>query len=270
MIQTARLYCLFIGFVLIFLNSCVSHQDLLAFQPSESEPMAYTEPITNSIEITIQPEDLLKIDVSTDNELINQQFSTGGQQQGGGMMMGGGQMGQGNNLELFMGYFVDKNGYVDFPKLGKVFLQGKTLEEARAIIAAGVEEYAKNAVINIRFLNFKVTVLGEVNQPGYIRLTNRRITIFDAIGLAGDFSDYANRDEVLLVREENGERQYITLSLKSRDIFKSPYFYLQQNDAIYVEPIRARVATVADPFSRVLSYGSAAISIVTLIIAFTR
>ncbi len=268
MIQSARLP----GFLLLLaslgLHSCVSHKDLLAFQPGESEPLAYTEPITNSIEITIQPEDLLRIDVSTDNELINEQFRTGGQQQQGGMM--GGQMGQGNNLELFMGYFVDKNGYVDFPKLGRVLLQEKTLEEAKAIIAAGVEEYAKNAVINIRFLNFKVTVLGEVNTPGFIRLTNRRVTIFEAIGLAGDFSDYANRDEVLLVREENGERKYINLSLKSRDIFKSPYFYLQQNDAIYVEPIRARVATVADPFSRILSYGSAAISIVTLIIAFTR
>jgi polysaccharide export outer membrane protein len=122
----------------------------------------------------------------------------------------------------------------------------------------------------MRFLNLKITILGEVNNPGTIRLSNKRVTLLEAIGMAGDLSIYANRNNVLVIREENGKRTTARLDLQTAEIFTSPYFYLQQNDVVYIEPTKARIATVADPVQRFISYGSGVLSIVTLIIALTR
>ncbi|RME94729.1 MAG: hypothetical protein D6772_14200, partial [Bacteroidetes bacterium] len=188
-----------------------------------------------------------------------------GGQQG---MMGGNQGSQ--QLELFVGYFVDREGFIDFPILGRIPVAGKTLEAVKLDLRDRLAAYLKEPVVNIRFLNFKVTVLGEVNTPGVVRLTNKRVTLLEALGMAGDLSHYANRNNILVIREEAGERTYTRLDLQSDEIFTSPYFYLQQNDVIYVEPIQARVATVADPAQRIISYGTAALSLTSLIIALTR
>jgi polysaccharide export outer membrane protein len=127
-----------------------------------------------------------------------------------------------------------------------------------------------DAVVNMRFLNFKITITGEVNRPGIIRLSNQRVTILEALGHGGDFTPYANRTNVLLIREKDGQRTYTRIDLTKADLFTSPYFYLQQNDVLYVEPIQAKVATVADPFSRAISYSSGLLAIITLIITLTR
>ena len=178
---------------------------------------------------------------------------------------------QGNNLELFTGYFVDEDGYIDFPVIGPVKVESLTISEAKSKLLGLIKPYLADAVINMRLLNFKITILGEVIQPGTVRLTNKRVTLLEAIGMAGDFSPYANRTNVLLIREQFGKREYIRFNLQSKEIFTSPYFYLQQNDVVYIEPIRARVATVSDPAQRAISYGSAALSFVTLMIAlFSR
>ena len=168
---------------------------------------------------------------------------------------------------MFNGYFVDQDGNIDFPLAGKIKLEGLTLIEAQTSILNAVKPYITDAVVNIRFLNLKVTVLGEVNRPGTIRLSNKRVTILEALGLAGDLTLYANRTNLLLMREKDGIRTYNRLDLQSKDIFTSEFFYLQQNDVIYVEPVRARIATVADPVTRIVSYVTAGLSIVTLIVA---
>lgn len=229
------------------------------------------ETILNALELKIQPEDLLRITVHSFDPLAAAPFNIENQEQGG-MNMNQMTQGQGgaNNLELFMGYFVDKDGYIDFPVLGRIEVAGLTLEQAKFNLYNLIEPYLKDGVINMRFLNFKVTVLGEVNAPGTIRLTNKRVTLLEAIGMAGDLSDYANRTNVLIMREKEGSREYARLNLQSAEIFSSPYFYLQQNDVVYVEPIKARVATVADPAQRIISYASAGLSIITLIIALRR
>lgn len=260
--------------LLVFgLSSCVSHQELINFKDA---PLDTTSPeeILNALELKIQPEDLLRITVHSYDPIAAAPFNIEGQGQGqGGMNMNQMQMqGQGgaNSLELFMGYFVDQEGFIDFPTLGRVEVAGLTLDQAKFKLYELIRPFLKDAVINIRFLNFKVTVLGEVNAPGTIRLTNKRVTLLEVLGMAGDLSPYANRTNVLVMREREGSRQYARLNLQGADIFTSPYFYLQQNDVIYVEPIQARVATVADPAQRIISYASAGLSIVTLIIALSR
>lgn len=264
---------LFLLAATLLASSCVQHRQLINFNEANL-PEDTPEQIVNAMNLTIQPEDLLRIDVHSIDPLAAAPFTPGagpdGQRQNMNMQMGG--QGQGGNymLELFQGYLVDQNGYIDFPVLGQLKVQGLTIEEAKGQIYELLQEYLKDPVVEMRFLNLKITVLGEVNLPGVQRLSNKRVTLLEAIGMAGDLSDYANRNNVLVIREEEGRRTYTRLDLQSAEIFTSPYFYMQQNDVIYVEPIQARIATVADPAQRIISYTTAGLSLISLIIALSR
>lgn len=262
-----RLFC--IALALATLSSCVSHQELMNFN-AENFPGNQTEEILNAMELKIQPEDLLRITVHSSDPKAAQPYNLQIAQQGNNMQAFQQQMGQGNQLELFLGYFVDQQGFIDFPGLGRIQVGGLTLDAAKFKIYELLTPYLQDAVVNIRFLNFKVTVSGEVNLPGIIRLTNKRVTLLEAIGQAGDLTPYANRTNILIIREQDGQRKYARVDLQAPDIFASPYFYLQQNDFIYIEPLRIRVATVADPAQRIISYSTAALSLISIIIALTR
>lgn len=231
-----------------------------------------TEAIDNTIELKVQPNDLLRITVQSFNEEASKPFNIENnmQQNGNLMQQSGGGPGSSNGFEMFSGYLVDNEGCINFPVLGRLPVNGLSLAQIQNIVTDGVKPYLKDAVVNVRLLNFKITILGEVGRPGILRLSNQRITLLEAIANAGDFNPYANRSNVLLIREENGQRTYQRLDFQSGELFKSPYFYLKQNDVIYIEPIKAKVATVADPFQRGISYGSAFLSFITLIIAVFR
>lgn len=256
---------LYLFIVSLSMSSCVTHESLISFE--DGVPTMAAELIENQPPLRIQPNDLLRIQVHSINEEAAAPFNIEGLgQQGGNQMM---QQQGGAGLERFIGYYVDEGGGIDFPVVGRIQLEGLTTEAAKDKIRNLVLPYLTDAVVNVRFLNFKVTVLGEVNAPGVLQLTNQRVTILEALGQAGDVTPYARRDNILIMRELNGERTYARLNLQDYAIFQSPYFYLKQNDVIYVEPQQARVATVADPAQRFISYGSGLLSIVTLIIALT-
>ena len=247
-------------------TGCVSHEELISFKPLDPVTLS-PQQIENTTNLTVQSEDLLRITVSSLNpeaaEPFNQSQEDSQQRNQNGS--GGGSSLQ---MELTTGYFVDDAGYIDFPVLGSLDVGGLTLSEIKEMIAGRLADgYLKDPVVNVRFLNFKVTILGEVNTPGLLRLSNKRVTLLEALGMAGDLTDYANRTNVLIMREDNGERTFARLNLQNEDIFSSPYFYLEQNDVIYVEPIEARVATVADPLQRIVGYASAALSLVSIVIA---
>ncbi len=248
-------------------SSCVPHKQLVNFNEAQLNYQS-PEAIINAMELRVQPDDLLRISVTSFDPQAAAPFNAGSQIPGNLLQQNQGAGTSG--LELFTGYFVDPAGFIDFPVIGKIELGGLTLEGAKQKILGELETYLTDAVVNIRFLNFKVTMLGEVNSPGTLRLSNSRVTILEALGLAGDLTNYANRNEILVIREQNGERQFQRLDLQSAEIFSSPYFYLQQNDVVYVEPIQAKIATVADPAQRIISYTTAVLSITTLIIALTR
>jgi len=264
-----RYRLLLLLFTVLCVSSCVSHKELVSFNEGPN-PSSTPEAIINSLELKIQPEDLLRIEVHSadlkavapfNKEVMNPQNAQLLNQQGDG----------GNySLELFTGYLVDQEGFIDFPTIGRIEVGGMTIEQAKEKLYELIRPYLKDAVINMRFLNFKVTVIGEVNLPGVKRLSNRRITLLEAIGLAGDLTDYANRTNLLVIREENGHRTSARINLQTGDIFNSPYFYLQQNDIVYVEPLQIRVATVADPLQRIISYTSAGLTLITLIITLSR
>lgn len=257
--------------VALGLQSCVTHEELVNFTEA-AFPLDSAVLIGNATELRVQPLDLLHITVSSfDPEAaapFNPQQGQGGQNV---MQMQQGLGGQGSSgLELFQGYFVDGQGMIDFPVLGRVPVAGKTIDQVKDELYTLVQPYLNDASINVRYLNLKISIMGEVRSPGLLRLSNPRTTLLEAISIAGDLTPYANRRNILLIREIEGQRTFTRIDLQRRDFIDSPYYYLRQNDVVYVEPIQAKVATVADPVQRFISYSSGVLSIITLILALTR
>jgi polysaccharide export outer membrane protein len=267
----AKLKYLFFLLSIAVLNACVSHKELVTL-PSQTTLFNSPEQIINGIELHVQPDDLLRITVHSFDQEASKPFNIEDEGGGGNRMNFQQQAGQGssNGFELFSGYLVDKAGYINFPVLGRLYVAGLTLTETEKLVSDGIKAYLKDGVVSARFLNLKITFLGEVSRPGTIRLSNQRVNLLEALGMAGDFTPYANRTNVLLIREQNGQRFYQRLNFQDQELIHSPYFYLQQNDVLYVEPTQAKVATVSDPFQRFFSYGSAVLSVVTLVIALFR
>ncbi len=168
-----------------------------------------------------------------------------------------------------MGYIVDNDGNINFPVLGTIHLGGLTKAEAIDLLKDKISEYVIDPTVNIRFINYKVTVLGEVARPGTYTIKDERITLPEALGLAGDMTIYGKRDNVLVYREVDGKQTFQRIDMTSPDVFTSEYFYLHQNDVVYVQPNRAKSGSSA--YNQNLSLGVSMVSLlVTLITVLTR
>jgi polysaccharide export outer membrane protein len=143
----------------------------------------------------------------------------------------------------FQYYTVDGNGDINFPVLGKIRVVDMTQSEVIKMLEDKLRAQIVDPIVTMRFLNARVTVLGEVRNPGTYYLNNGRISILEALGMAGDMTQYARRDNVLITRENNGKLEFARLDLRSDEIFTSPYFYLQQNDVVMVAPNQARTTS---------------------------
>jgi len=145
-------------------------------------------------------------------------------------------------------YLVDQDGMIDFPVIGKIKISGLSPDELRNMLRDLLSDYLKDPIINIRLRNFKVTVLGEVTRPGSYNVISEQITIMEALGLAGDMSLRAVRDNVLVIRTFAGTKVYTRIDLTSKELTKSPVYYLTQNDVVYVEPNKqGRKESTLDP-----------------------
>ena len=131
------------------------------------------------------------------------------------------------NTPSLQSYLVDVNGNISFPVLGEIKLSGLTKSEAISLIKEKLAQYLKDPIVTIKFLNYKITVLGEVARPGQYTINNERVTILDALGMAGDMTPYGKRNTVLVTRENNGKLEFARLNLNSDDVFSSPYYFLQ-------------------------------------------
>ncbi|MFH1004421.1 MAG: polysaccharide biosynthesis/export family protein [Bacteroidota bacterium] len=159
------------------------------------------------------------------------------------------------------GYLIDSNGMIDFPVLGKIKMAGSNRMEATALLKKKLEVYVPNPIIIMRILNFKVTVLGDVQKPGTFLIPNERITLLEVLGLAGDMNITGKRTNVLVIRDVDGKKTETRIDLTSKEIFTSPVYYLSQNDVVYVEPNRAkRNSSMVSPSVQVF------LSIVSLIL----
>ena len=165
------------------------------------------------------------------------------------------------------GYWVDPEGNIDFPVLGKLHIEGMTTTQLKDTLTMLISQSVKDPIININFMNFFVTVLGEVKSPGRHAVNTQGMTIFEALGLAGDLTIYGKRNNVLVSREVNGKMEFARLNLNDQAIFESPYYHIRQNDVIYVEPNNARsIASQNIPLylSMITTLGSMATVIVSV------
>ena len=152
------------------------------------------------------------------------------------------------------GYLVEADGTINFPLLGEIKVVGLDRRQLINLIQGRLEKegYIKNPVVTVRFLNFRISILGEVSKPGTFNINTERITLFEALSLAGDLTIHGRRNRVAVVRETNGVRTILYHDLRSRDVFQSPDYYLKQNDMVYVEPNRVRAETsVQNQFTNV-------------------
>ena len=150
--------------------------------------------------------------------------------------------GQNVSQQRLVGYLVNQDGNIDFPILGEIHVEGLTRMQVTELIKKRLieEELIKDPIVTVQFLNFKVSVIGEVGRPGTFDISGDRITLLEALSMAGDLTIYGRRDRVAVIREKDGKRSILYHDLRSSDIFQSPCYYLQQNDILYVEPNNAK------------------------------
>lgn len=220
--------------VTLALPSCVDPQEVLYIQDISQ---GSKEKIKANYEVTIQKDDQLYIAVSSKQPELTAPFVTAEI----------GSTANSNSSEKTKGYLVDASGNIVLPVIGKIKASGKSCTQLATDVSSALRnsEYITDASVNVQIMNFKFSVLGEVNSPGTYEIQGQRITVMEAISRAGDMNIDGNR-EIALIRENNGVRQIAKLDLRSKDIFTSPYYYLQQNDTIYVSPSERKINTRSD------------------------
>ena len=176
----------------------------------------------------------------------------------------------GNNLDVsainpVYGFKVDLTGHVQFPLVGSMKVDGLTTDEVAADLEGKLKDYVKTPIVNVRVLNFKISVLGDVVKPDMYTVPNEHININEALSLAGDLSITAKRTNVLLVREENGQRQFVTIDLTKKDVFDSPYYYLHNNDVLYVDADKTKYDNIARSFKTNTLVLSTSLAVLTII-----
>ena len=261
-VSAARL--LLIGLSLVAV-SCGSYKNIPYFQ---DKVINNPEAIDRHAGIVIQPKDMLSIVVSSRTPELTPMFTLPivSYSAGSEMVSSGGS-------QRIMCYSVDNDGFIDFPVLGKIKVSGKTRWECADIIKKELldRKYLDDAVVTVEFTNFKVSVLGEVTSPGTYNIEGDKVTILQALSLARDLTIFGKRENVSVIREQNGKRVIYEVDLTSTDLFNSPAYYLQQNDIVYVEPskVKQRQSTMDDKGLRItsiaISSGSLLVSLATLV-----
>lgn len=165
-------------------------------------------------------------------------------------------------------YLVDKEGLVQLPLIGAVKIAGLTTIQARELVREKAAKYYQSPTVQLQLTNFKVTVLGEVARPAVYTMPNERVTLLDALGLAGDLTIYGKRSNVLLVRSTGAQKEFVRFNLNSSSIYQSPYFYLKQNDMIYVEPGKGKIAANNTGRTQAIAIIGSVVSV--LIVALSR
>jgi len=213
---------------------CKSEKDILYLQDISDN---MTQQDTKGYNTSILPDDLLSIMVNSKDRELTVPFN---------LPMVSYQMGSNTNgissSQKILGFLVDSDGYIDYPILGKIKVAGLTRSQLKDKIKSELisKGYIKDPIVTIQFLNFKISVLGEVNHPGTFDVNGDRMTIFQALGKAGDLTIYGRRDKVTVIRELQNKRYIATLDLRSAKIFDSPFYYLRQNDIVYVAPNKTK------------------------------
>lgn len=245
--------------VVFGLSSCVNSRELVYFQDLNSRADSAR---LETYAAAVRPGDVLSIQVSSLSPEASSFFNPYAAQAMGGQPI---QTSSISPLPAATGYLVAADGTITLPLLGAVAVAGKTNVQVADLLRDRLKTYLKEPTVSVRNQNFRITVLGEVARPSLFNISNEQITLPEALGLAGDLTIYGRRTNVLVVREENGQRTYARLDLTKRDVFRSPYYNLHPNDVIYVEPGKARVAST-DRVYQIIPIVLSALSFIAIIV----
>lgn len=217
------------------LIGCTTSKEILYFQNIDD---AKLKPLTTEYEATIKKDDRLTIIVSGPDKMVCAPYNLTLNE----MSSSGGSLGT-NPETATLSYLVDANGNINFPILGQIHVEGMTRNDLVNYLTEEIGKDIKEPIVYVSFRNYKVTILGEVKSPGTYTIESEKINILQALGRAGDLNLTAQRNDILLLREVDGVLEHHRIDLRSKEILESPYFYLQQNDVLYVSPSATRVAT---------------------------
>jgi len=240
-INNRTLLLLVLSIILFAASSCNTYKNIPYFQ-NVDRSNTVNEKIDNYSPITIQKQDILGITVTSLNPDAWK-----------------------DDTEKPNGYLVDMNGNIQLPLVGSIKAEGFTTNDLRQQIESKLATYLKEPSVNVRIINFKISVIGDVAHPNVYPIPNERVTVPEALGLAGDLNITGIRNNVLLIREVNGNRQFINIDLTTADLFKSPYYYLKNNDVIYVQPDKTK-SNSGDRSYRTISLVLATLSLVATIV----
>lgn len=254
----------FLFILLVF--SCKPREELVYYQNIDG---LTTPEKSSTYEIKIQPDDLLLIIVSAEDpeSAIPFNLNTVSVPTTGGVTSV-----YVRGQESMQSYLVDISGTIDFPVLGKLKVGGLSRTELMQLLKSQISKYIKNPIINVRLMNFKVSVQGEVTLPGNYSINSDRVTLIEALSMAKDLTIYGKRDNILIIRDVNGVKSYNRIDITKADFINSPFYYLAQNDVVYVEPNKTRIngAAVGANTGVLISITSLLITVITLIVTTTN
>ncbi len=228
-----KIHIVFYLFLLFGIISCGSTKTIAYLQDAENfQNNSGTDSLYDA---RIKPKDLLTITVTTFDKEASLPFNLT-------MPLAATQTTSLTSQPVLQSYLVDNKGNIDFPVLGKIQVMGKTKTQLEDLLKHELKIYLKEEpLVNVRFVNYKISVLGEVGRPNTFTVVNEKVNILEALALAGDLTIFGKRENVKLIREHaNGGKEIIIINLNDSELVRSPYFYLQQNDILYVEPNKAK------------------------------
>jgi polysaccharide biosynthesis/export protein len=232
LLKSKRTFRIAICFILIFINNaCITNKKIVYF----NDPSYNTQNLTlvdNKQDIyKLQPRDVLMVKVNTLDKESAEYFN----------ITGGGNTFQRDLVSMYLdGYSIDQNGNITLPEVGKIQVGGLTVEEAQQKLQQAFSVYLTNASVLVKLVSFKITLLGEVQRPGQYYIYNDQATLLEGLGLAGDMTEFGNRENVTLIRQTNDGVGTILINLKDPKVLSSKYYFLQPNDVVYVQPLEAK------------------------------
>jgi polysaccharide biosynthesis/export protein len=251
---------LLFSLALCLFSSCVSHQELINFRSGKEKDPSLSkltkQDISNQLDSRLQRGDVLAIIVTSPDGLLSAPYNLAPTQLNF----------QGITPTSPITYLIGSDGTINIPSLGGFKVLGLTIKEVQEEILKKVSRYLENPSVNVRLINFRISVSGEVAQPGSFVIENERITVLEALTRAGDLTPFSNREHIMIIREINGVREQGEINLKDKNFFTSPYYYLQQNDLVYVEPTKHKRWQIQQSTNSFLAPIGTAISLLTTLI----
>jgi polysaccharide export outer membrane protein len=264
--------------ITLYTTSCVPNKRIIYMQEREADdnPLKYASEMMpyDTEEYLLQYNDIIDINIRTSSKELNelfQEFNMGGNMQaGGGMMMGGG-MG-GGDIFFMTGFTIDERGMVEVPLLGEIKLSGLTTKEAKLVIEEKMLEFVnkEDLFVRVRLGGIRFSALGEFRMPGKHNVLQNRVTIFEAIAQAGDLTELAKRDDLVLIRQYPGGSRIFRIDLNNKNLLTSEFFFIQPNDMFYAEPMKIRELGTGVTFVQSFSLAITTLSAVLLVLNLTR